>query len=67
MSWSAELSQEDHNTIKCMDLDMGHLTDNITAISHTAPSGEEEFDVSHEGGEHEVFDDLMHGLTQSNG
>jgi hypothetical protein len=50
-----------------MDLDMGHLTDDVAAVSHTAPPGEEGFDISHEGGEHEVFDDLVDGLAQSNG
>jgi hypothetical protein len=50
-----------------MDLDMGCLADDVTAVSHTAPPGEEGFDISHEGGEHEVFDDLVDGLAQSNG
>jgi hypothetical protein len=67
MSWSAELSQEDCDAVECMDLDMGHLADDVAAVSHTAPPGEEGFDISHEGGEHEVFDDLVDGLAQSNG
>ena len=67
MSWSAEISQEDCDTIKHMNLDMGHLADDVAAVSHMAPPKEEGFDISHEGGEHELFDDLMDGLAQSNG
>jgi hypothetical protein len=67
MARSAELSQEDRDAVEHMDLDMGCLADDVTAVSHTAPPGEEGFDISHKGGEHEVFDDLVDGLTQSNG
>jgi hypothetical protein len=67
MAWSAELFQEDRDTVERMDLDMGCLTDDVTVVSHTAPPGEEGFDISHKGGEHEVFDNLVDGLAQSNG
>jgi hypothetical protein len=66
-SRSAELSQEDREAVERMDLDAGHLADDVTAVSHMAPPGEEGFDISHEGGEYEVFDDLVDGLAQCNG
>ncbi|KAF8227689.1 hypothetical protein L208DRAFT_994249, partial [Tricholoma matsutake] len=36
-------------------------------ISHIAPPGEEGLDISHEGGEHKVFEDLVETLAQSTG
>jgi hypothetical protein len=50
-----------------MDLDADRGTDDIDAVSHTAPPGEEGFDISHEGGEFEVFEDLAVGLAESSG
>ena len=37
------------------------------AVSYTAPPGEEGFDISHEGGEFEVFEDVAAGLAESSG
>lgn len=67
MTRFAELSQEDRDAVECMDLNTGLLVDDVAAVAHTAPPGEEGFNVSHEGGEYEVFDDLVDGLAQSNG
>jgi hypothetical protein len=39
----------------------------VDAISYTAPPGEEGFDISHEGGEFEVFEDVAAGLAESSG
>jgi hypothetical protein len=50
-----------------MDLDAGHSTEDTVAISYIAPPGEEGLDISHEGGEHEVFEDIVEMLAQSNG
>jgi hypothetical protein len=50
-----------------MDDDAGHSLDNFASISHTAPPGEEGFDISHEGGEYEVFKDVAASLAQSTG
>jgi hypothetical protein len=50
-----------------MDIDAGHSGEDVFAILHTAPPGEEAFDISHEGGEHEVFEDLVEMLAQSTG
>ncbi|KAF8230454.1 hypothetical protein L208DRAFT_1167448, partial [Tricholoma matsutake] len=38
-----------------------------TAVSHIAPPGKEGLDISHESGEHEVFEDLVETLAQSDG
>jgi hypothetical protein len=62
-----ELSHEDRDAIEEMDRDAGHSLDDFVAISHTATPGEEGFDISHEGGEHEVFDDVVASLTQLKG
>ena len=62
------LNQEDRNAIQQMDLDAGFGTNgDVDAIFHTAPPGEEGFDISHEGGEFEVFEDLAAGLAAANG
>ena len=50
-----------------MDHDARHLLDNFAAISCTAPPGEEGFDISHEGGKHEVFKDIVASLAESMG
>ena len=50
-----------------MDIDADNTTDDVDAISGTVPPGEEGFDISHKGGEYEVFDDLTEGLAQSSG
>jgi len=60
------LDQEDREAVEQMDLDAGFGADDVNAVCHTAPPGEEGFDISHEGGEFEVFEDLVAGLTQSN-
>ena len=50
-----------------MDVDAGHSTEDTAAISHIALPGKEGLDISHEGGEHEVFEDLVEMLAQSKG
>jgi hypothetical protein len=50
-----------------MDHDAGHSPDDFASISHTAPPGEEGFDISHEGGEHEVFEDVAACLAEATG
>jgi hypothetical protein len=47
-----------------MDHDASHSLDDFVTISHTAPCWEEGFDISHEGGEHEVFKDVAASLAQ---
>jgi hypothetical protein len=61
------LNQEDHNAIQQMDSNANYGTDNVDAIFYTAPPGEEGFDISHEGGEFEVFEDVAAGLAESSG
>ncbi len=59
---------KDRNAVQQMDLDASFGTnDDVDTISHTAPPSEEGFDISHEGGEFEVFEDLAAGLAAANG
>lgn len=62
-----ELSQDDRDAVEQMDIDAGHSGEDVFAISHIAPPGEEGLDISHEGGEHKVFEDLVETLAQSTG
>lgn len=48
------------------DCDMGGSTED-PAIFSTLPPGDEGFDISHEGGEHEVFEELSHDLAEITG
>jgi len=50
-----------------MDLDAGYTNNDIAAIVHNPPSGEEGFDLSHEGGEYEIFDGLIEDIAQATG
>ncbi|KAF8219667.1 hypothetical protein L208DRAFT_1338648 [Tricholoma matsutake] len=50
-----------------MDIDAGYSGEDVSAISYTALPGEEALDISHEGGEYEVFEDLVETLAQSTG
>ena len=61
------LNQEDRDAVQQMDLDTNYGTDNVDAVSYTAPPGEEGFDISHEGGEFEVFEDVAAGLAELSG
>ncbi|RDB19588.1 hypothetical protein Hypma_013286 [Hypsizygus marmoreus] len=59
--------KEDREAIEQMDLDAGHSDNDVDAVSHIVPPGDEGFGISHEGGEFEVFEDLADGLAQSIG
>ena len=61
------LDQEDRDAVEQMDINTGYAADDIEAVSHTAPPGEEGIDISHEGGKFEVFDDLAAGIAESTG
>ncbi|KAG1885851.1 uncharacterized protein F5891DRAFT_909401, partial [Suillus fuscotomentosus] len=39
----------------------------VEVFTHTVPPGEEAFDLSHAGGEHEAFEDLAHQLADLTG
>jgi hypothetical protein len=56
------LSQEDRDAVQAMDADMG-LVDHDTAFD-MIPPGDEGAHLSHEGGEYEVYQDLVGGLTE---
>jgi hypothetical protein len=64
---STALSQVDREAVQRMDIDNGHSFDDVEAVAHTVPPGDEAFDMSHEGGEFEVFEDIAAGLAQSIG
>jgi hypothetical protein len=67
LTFCAELTQEDRDAVEHMDIDADHTADDVEAVSGMVPPGEEGFDISHEGGEYEVFDDLVEGLAQASG
>jgi hypothetical protein len=57
------MSYDDHDTVEMMDLD-GGVSGDVSAISHTVPFGEEGMDISHEGGEHEIPQGLIHNIIE---
>jgi hypothetical protein len=67
VTWSTGLDQEDRDAVQQMDIDTGYIIDDDEAVSHTAPPGEEGVDISHEGGEFEVFEDLAAGIAEATG
>jgi hypothetical protein len=50
-----------------MDMDRDLMDAETSALFNTVPPGDEGFDISHEGGEFEVFEDLAEGLAGLNG
>ena len=63
----SELSHANCEAVENMDVDAGHSTENTATVEHIAPPGKEGLDISNEGGEHEVFEDLIEMLAQSKG
>ena len=49
-----------------MDVDLGNAMGS-SDIELDPPPGDEGFDISHEGGEHEVFEDLAQGIADLTG
>ena len=49
-----------------MDVDAG-LSNDVDAVSHIPPPGEEGFDLSHEGGEYEVYEGLVDKIALATG
>ena len=60
-------SQRERDAVQEMDLDAGLLDDDTAALPHLPPPGEEGLDLSHEGGEHEVFDSLVEDIAKATG
>jgi hypothetical protein len=58
------MSSEDRNTVEMMLIDHDVSTD---YIPYTAPPGEEGADLSHEGGEYEVFEGLAQQMADISG
>jgi hypothetical protein len=61
-----ELSQDDRNNVAAMDIDLGDAI-SFSEVQLGPPPGDEGFDISHEGGEHEVFEDLAQGIADLTG
>jgi hypothetical protein len=49
-----------------MDVDLGFDADNFDVLSGPPP-GDEAFDLSHFGGEHEVFEDFAQEISKLSG
>ena len=49
-----------------MDIDLGNAT-SFSEVELGPSPGDEGFDVSHEGGEHEVFEDLAQEIADLTG
>ncbi|EPQ55524.1 hypothetical protein GLOTRDRAFT_75671 [Gloeophyllum trabeum ATCC 11539] len=66
-----EMSSENRTMVHEMDLDAGDASPEqqelYDAAFNTMPPGEEGFDLSHEGGEHEVFEEFVHHLQNITG
>lgn len=58
------MSAEDRSCVENMMADFGM---DVEVFAHTVPPGEEAFDLSHAGGEHEAFEDLAHQLVDLTG
>ena len=50
-----------------MDVDAGHTNDDVAAVFHIPPPGEEGLNLSHEGGEYEAFTGLVDDIAQLTG
>jgi hypothetical protein len=61
------LSQEDRDAVQMMDVDAGVMDSEDVLVYNTIAPGDEGFDISHEGGEYEVYEDFADGITKLNG
>jgi len=52
--------------VAAMDRDFGDM-DSFSEHEIDPPPGDEGFDISHEGGEHEVFEELAQGIANLTG
>jgi len=59
----SELSQEDRAAVEAMDIDLGIMECGTSSVWETVALGDEGFDISHEGGEYEVFEELAEGVA----
>lgn len=58
------MSAEDQDAVETM---IGEHGMDVEALPYTAPPGEEGFDMSHAGGEHEAFEGLAHQVADIGG
>jgi hypothetical protein len=59
-----EMSSEDCQMVENMMVDYGM---DVDSLPYTAPPGEEGLDLSHAGGEHEVFEGLAEQVADISG
>ena len=64
---SAAYSQVARDTVEWMDIYAGHGDDDTAAIAHIPPPGDEGYELSHEGGEYEVFEGLVEDIALATG
>ena len=62
-----ELSEDDRQAIAQMDFTMHGAAHDVEAAVNMVPLGEEGLDISHEGGEYEVFENLAKDIASSTG
>jgi len=63
---SAELLQDDQDNVAAMDRDFGDM-DSFSEHKIGLPPGDEGFDISYKGREHEVFEKLAQGIANLTG
>ena len=66
LTFHVELSQDDHNNVAVMDINLGDAT-SFSEVELDPPPGDEGFDISYKGGEHKVLKDLAQGIANLTG
>ncbi len=61
------MSEEERQAFAQMDIETFGSADDVEAVNHLAPPDEVGFDISHAGGEYEVFDDLAKDIATATG
>jgi len=62
----AELLQDDQDNVAAMDRDSGDM-DSFSEHEICPPPGDEGFNISHKGGEHEIFEELAQEIANLTG
>jgi len=68
LPWSfIDLWDEDRQAVAQMDVAMHGTSDDVDSVANTIALGEEGIEMSHEGGEFEVFENLARDIALSTG
>jgi hypothetical protein len=62
-----DLWDADRQAVAQMDIAMHGTSDDVDSVANTAALGEEGVEMSHEGGEFEVFENLARDIASSTG